>query len=857
MEFERLARLGEQVGTPTLDEPSADFPPRDPFPEIAEPPASTRLLETWRVLALPLVLGVACRLILIPLTSWSKDDSIWWLASANGMQHLALYQRIGFSYPPVWGDLLQGVGWFLQHLGFSTTDIGHSNLQLEGLAGSNAFSVIVTSPLFNWCFKGILFLFDLGTGLLLYEVVRRTTNERRARSAFCLWFLNPFVIFESSVFGAFDIIVAFTILAAIVLFLSSRYVWAGIALGLAIMTKGSPAFLVPLFVLVAFDRGGDTVESRLRSAAPFVGGLSACIVLLMLPVLATGQLHAMLTGLFGRTSSSPPGGYSIFGILGFRGLNGLSSALTNWGGLGRLVLALQLVLAVLLGLVGMRQARRDLAFSLVAMVGLVMVVVVILGPIANAQYALWFLPELITLAVLWRRAMWSVISFSIAALASAITLYGPSALLFPLMDHVVSPAAVTNDVTSWTTMSQLPWSSGPGGTNFRGPITVLALTGLYSLLKAVLWTPTPRRQRLVALFGTTNGGVVPAMAVILVVAVSGTALTGAAGASGAGASVALTATSAAQGTEVTATVRASASLQDLRLASFPTLTTNVPTEVDIFVDPSYPVLGTTPVAVHNIANGLTNELHLHGYRGTVRSVDADQLRTLLLDQGAARHTALVDMSGVLPLEVFSAHQDLVSPWLHAGGTIYWSGAVIGAFSASPGDAGDPSTFHGSLGPTGVGRFLDPTRVSTVLANPFSVGTVPASPARAFQLRYQFNFQAPVTVPPLPDMTRFGWSAQKRSSITRVSEGVGELMLFGGTNYAQGLIVPDLELMITSGMAWSNGPFSSVSVPQGIVERGGKVKWRVPDAPSPQRTVVIAFDPSDAGLVFVRTVASTG
>ncbi len=857
MEFERLARLGEQLGTPTRDESSPDFPPRDPFPEIAEPPASTRLLETWRVLALPIVLGVACRLILIPLTSWSKDDSIWWLATANGMQHLALYQRIGFSYPPLWGDLLQGGGWLLQHLGFSTTDLGRSNLQLEGLAGSNAFSVIVTTPLFNWFFKGILFLFDLGAGLLLYEVVRRTTNERRARSAFCLWFLNPFVIFESSVFGAFDIIVAFTILAAIVLFLSNRYVWAGIALGLAIMAKGSPAFLVPLFVLVAFDRGGDTVESRLRAAAPLVGGLGACIAVLMLPVLATGQLHAMLSGLFGRTSSSPPGGYSVFGLLGFRGLNGLATSLTNWGGLGRLILALQLLVAILLGLVGMRRARRDLAFTLVATVGLIMAVVVILGPVANAQYVLWFLPELITLAVLWRRAMWSVIAFSVAALASVITLYGPTALLFPLLDHLVSPTAVTNDVTSWTIMAPMPWSSGPGGTNFRGPITVLVLTGLFSIFRAVLWTPTPRRQRLVALFGATSGGVVPAMAVILVAAVSGTALVGAAGASAAGASVGLAATSTPQGTEVTATVGASASVQDLRLASFPTLITEVPTDVDIFVDSTYPVVGTTPVAVRNIANGLTNELRLHGYRGTVRNVDADQLRELLLDRGAASHTALVDMSGMLPLQVFSAQTDLVSPWLRAGGTVYWSGAVIGTYSGTRGEPSNATSYDGSLGPTGVGRFLDPTRASTALANPFSVGTVPAPPARAFGLRYQLNYQAPVTVPPLPDMTRFGWSSQGRSSITRVSEGLGELLLFGGLNYAQGLIVPDLELMITSGMTRSNGPFTSVSVPQDIIERGGKVKWTVPNASAPQRTVVIAFDPSDAGIVFVRTIASTG
>lgn len=849
MEFERLARLGEQIGTAAREEPPPPSPALDPFPELSPPSPLRTLARACKVLAVPLLLGIGFRLLLIPLTSWSKDDSIWWLASANGMQHLGLYQRIGYSYPPLWGDLLQGLGWIFQHVGLQVNALGSSHLSLAALSGGNEFSTIVTSPLFNWCFKSLLLVFDLGTGLLLYEIVRRSTfSERKARWAFCFWFLNPFVIFETGVFGAFDVLVAFTVLATIALFLSERYVWAGATLGIAIMAKGSPAFLVPFFAFVAFDRGGDTVTARLRSVVPFLSGLAAALAAFAIPLWGTGQLHNAFNALFVRTGNGRAGGYSIFGLLDFRGFQGLGNSINNWSGFGRLILSLQAISAILLGLLGARRARRDTTFAAVSTVALVLVTVVMLGPIANTQYALWFLPELLILSVLWRRGTWGVIAFSLAALAFVLTLYGPAALIFPLVArHDVSANATTQTIFSWINMPALPWSTGVGNVNFDGPITVLALTGFVSVLRALLWLPVPRRRRLGAAFGAAGGGTVPILGVTLAAALLGTGIASAASASG---SVFLSATTSSRQLTVTADVRPGPSLQSLRLVSFPTAAARSPDNVDIYVDSDYPVNGTTKIAVANVAQTLMNDLRLHGFHGAVRTVDANQLRMVLNNRRSAPGTEIVDMSGILPAQVFSAHTDLVSPWLHAGGTLYWGGAAIGEFSGRPGELENQSSYPGSLGSAGVAHFIAPAQVQQ-LPQPYHVGTVASPTAKAFKTIYQFNFLAPITNPSDPNLSGMGWSSADRASVSRVAQGRGQVVIFGGLIYNQALVVPDLRLMIMTGMTKSNGPFSSVSVPQHIVEHGGLVRWRVPAASSPERTVVIAFDPSDAGLVLSR------
>src|SRR5439155_10058116 len=106
------------------------------------------------------------------------------------------------------------------------------------------FSSIVTSPAYNLIFKGLLFAFDLGVGLTIFGVIWFTTNDvRRSKLAFALWFLNPFVIYQSAVHGAADNLVGFSVISVAVFILAGRPFWAGGAWVLGIMTKIVPLFL--------------------------------------------------------------------------------------------------------------------------------------------------------------------------------------------------------------------------------------------------------------------------------------------------------------------------------------------------------------------------------------------------------------------------------------------------------------------------------------------------------------------------------------------------------------------------------------------------------------------------------------
>jgi hypothetical protein len=64
------------------------------------------------------------RLLVAPWTGSVIDDSVWYRAAANGMHGVGIYQRLQFSYPPVWGYLLQAIAWLLAHVGLHPTNLG-------------------------------------------------------------------------------------------------------------------------------------------------------------------------------------------------------------------------------------------------------------------------------------------------------------------------------------------------------------------------------------------------------------------------------------------------------------------------------------------------------------------------------------------------------------------------------------------------------------------------------------------------------------------------------------------------------------------------------------------------------------
>src|SRR4051812_46962845 len=80
-------------------------------------PRDSRQTRVTRRVSTVLVLGFVVRLLVAPWTASVIDDAVWYRAAANGMHGVGIYARLQFSYPPVWGYLVQGVGWVLLHVG--------------------------------------------------------------------------------------------------------------------------------------------------------------------------------------------------------------------------------------------------------------------------------------------------------------------------------------------------------------------------------------------------------------------------------------------------------------------------------------------------------------------------------------------------------------------------------------------------------------------------------------------------------------------------------------------------------------------------------------------------------------------
>ncbi len=827
----------------TIYKKRGPFGGEEPAAGPGEPHAGLRAgaQRAVAVVALPLALGLGARLALLPFTSWAKDDSIWLLATQNGLQHLGLYQRIGFSYPPYWGYLLQGLGWLLGHLGVTASALGTQDLRFQPLTSVNEFATMVTTPLYNVCFKGLLLVADLGTGLLLYDLCRRAGgDERRARLAFCLWFLNPFVIFATAVYGAFDLFVGFAVLLCAYLFVARRPGWAGASLAVAVMLKGAPIFLAPFFVFVALDRRGPLAE-RLRGAWPFLGGLGGGLALLLLPLLATSEVHASISAVFARTSGPSFGGYAVTGLMRFAGLSTVTQGLQTWGGLNHAVLALQALASCALGLAGARLARRGLAYAGYSTCALVLAVVVVLGPTANGQYALWFLPAVVAVVALWRRQVGALVLFSALPLGFILTVFGPTVLLFPMAEAGwVTVPAIAHAVRSWGATPPAFWSAQGGATNFTGPAAALGVVGVallawgtFARVPRRVASPGPRPAR--SPLAVATAGILVAAGLLGGLVVAASPATG---------GVSLTVSTGRGGPVVTARVTPGSRLVKLRLAAVaagPPLRT-----VDLYVDPAYPVAGTTLRGVEATADTVANGLHLAGFPGQVREINATGLRRLMANRQGAAGTAVVDLAGALPATVYGPGTDLARPWLEAGGILYFGGEPLGLLSARPAGRGHPGRLV-DLGHEGVGRFVDPTAVGHA-PRQTSAGTRPSAVAATLALSYVMNGQG-LKASRATSVSLLGWLSGRRSSVGSVGIGRGHAVVLGGPVENQRNVSPDIERLVMSA-AVLGAPAAYAEVPQSVVDHGGVVRWRLP-ASTGGSLAVVAFDPSPEGVVFAR------
>jgi hypothetical protein len=825
-------------------------------------PRDSRQTRVTRRVSTVLMLGFVVRLLVAPWTASVIDDAVWYRAAANGMHGVGIYARLQFSYPPVWGYLVQGVGWLLLHVGLHPTNLAQADPRLHpATVATNAFSTTVTTPLFAVAYKLVLVLFDFLTACLLRSTATqlrgrdagRRASQRAGQLAFMSWWLNPFVILEVAGHGALDVIVAFSVLLTMVLLLSGRDGWAGAALAFGVLTKISPVFIGPaavVFIVVTSNPG-----RRIRRIAEFVAGGAIATAALLMPVLLSGQLRAAVTASSSRVGTgSVVGGVSVFGLKNLRFFSWFTDAVNNHrAAVGLLTSSLQVVAACVAAAWIMRSRRGDPAFRLVAASTLVLACVVVTSPLSNPQYLLWLLPGLVLLASVWGVGAWP--SAVICASASAYDL----ALLGPLA--FVAPAAISIGVPTVTTVSQsiVLWQNLRApfwATTGRGSILVLCALLILGSLIGLAVMVLRHRARVPATMTeawpvTTTTRTWPGaylQRVTLAVLVLTLLAAFVSYPRRHPASPRLTVARDRTGVRVIAQGGVDRATQHLRLVAVPVKDTR-PKNIAVYVDDAYPTRGSDQRTAKGIFDHLHAELVFQRYRGRVAEIDASGFAGALRDIRSAPHTIIVAMTGMFPVAVFSTTADLVSPWVKAGGTLVWGGTPVGAWSAPP----RASTISGpddvSLGPQGVERLLGPGLLGTPPdLRRYAFQRTPT--AAALDLDYQDTGVSLLDTGLRAHRRMIGWTSSGRSSISVVRRGRGSFVLFEGPIFYEEIVVRDLSRLILAGVLSATGPIRWRDVNPSVVARHSGFAWNFSVGSGP--VVVSLLDPAPDGVVFTRS-----
>jgi len=209
---------------------------------------------------------------------------------------------------------------------------------------------------------------DLGTGILVFGLVRTRFGNGAALFAAGSILLNPLLIMTSGFHGNMEPFFILFLITAVFLTAHERHpVLAGICLGSAASIKLMPALLIPLFAAIHLR------HARLR---PFTAGVAASLTVIWLPpiVLNGGSLVRDVIGygaIFGNA----------WGIQGLTALAGLSWSAT-----------LKRMMAGVAGLVGtvagtimiLRRPHRQIESLLLAVV-----IALVVTPSLGVQYLAW------------------------------------------------------------------------------------------------------------------------------------------------------------------------------------------------------------------------------------------------------------------------------------------------------------------------------------------------------------------------------------------------------------------------------------------------------------------------------------
>ena len=142
-------------------------------------------------------------------------------------------------------------------------------------------ATIVPDFLFNFLIKLPLLFSDILAALLLFKIVKTLSgNKGLAEKAALLWFLNPYLMWISAVWGMWDSMAAMFSLLSLYFLINKKITLSAVSLVLGVASKLYPAmFLLP--ITFYFIRSNST--GKFKTLAKFYFIFVVGLMLLILP----------------------------------------------------------------------------------------------------------------------------------------------------------------------------------------------------------------------------------------------------------------------------------------------------------------------------------------------------------------------------------------------------------------------------------------------------------------------------------------------------------------------------------------------------------------------------------------------
>lgn len=180
------------------------------------------------------------------------------------------------------------------------------SLLRAGFVSVTLVSFHIPPPFFNLLFKTPMILSDTAIAVVLYRLCLAVTKSpKHGEKAMMLWYLNPLVIWISSIHGAFDSLAVLFAVLGFYFMVVSNFAASGFLLATGALTKLYPAFLIPLSFTESF---------KARRVSRFLIGVLLSFAVCLAPVFILDNQRFLYVLTANRPSALFVGGMNLFAV---------------------------------------------------------------------------------------------------------------------------------------------------------------------------------------------------------------------------------------------------------------------------------------------------------------------------------------------------------------------------------------------------------------------------------------------------------------------------------------------------------------------------------------------------------------